>query len=116
LDYFNKLLAISFRERITERFHDDYLQRMFYYKICNLDSRISNPDQRLTQDAEKWAQSLASLYLNVTKPILDIILFSTKLAELVGWEGPGIVVGWYFISGIIIRLVSPSFGRLTAME
>jgi len=25
LDYFNKLLAISFRERITERFHDDYL-------------------------------------------------------------------------------------------
>ena len=27
LDYFNKLLAISFRERITEKFHDDYLQR-----------------------------------------------------------------------------------------
>lgn len=44
LDYFNKLLAVSFRERITEKFHDDYLQRMFYYKICNLDSRISNPD------------------------------------------------------------------------
>jgi ATP-binding cassette, subfamily D (ALD), member 3 len=21
---------------------------MFYYKICNLDSRIQNPDQRLT--------------------------------------------------------------------
>ena len=89
---------------------------MFYYKICNLDSRITNPDQRLTQDAEKWAQSLAGLYLNVTKPVLDIVLFSTKLAELVGWEGPGIVVLWYFVSGIIIRLVSPSFGRLTAME
>lgn len=25
LDYFNKLLACSFRERITEKFHDDYL-------------------------------------------------------------------------------------------
>lgn len=43
-------------------------------------------------------------------------MFSTKLAELVGWEGPGIVVAWYFVSGLIIRLVSPSFGRLTAME
>jgi len=40
LDYFNKLLAISFRERITEKFHEEYLQKMFYYKICNLDSRI----------------------------------------------------------------------------
>lgn len=44
LDYFQKLLSISFRERITTYFHDLYLQKMFYYKICNLDSRISNPD------------------------------------------------------------------------
>jgi len=116
MDYFSKLLAVSFRERITEYFHEMYLQKMFYYKICNLDSRIQNPDQRLTTDAEKWAQSLANLYLNVTKPILDIILFSKKLAELVGWEGPALTVGWYFISGIIIRFISPPFGRLTAIE
>jgi len=25
LDYFNKLLAISFRERITMKFHEEYL-------------------------------------------------------------------------------------------
>jgi ATP-binding cassette subfamily D (ALD) protein 3 len=89
---------------------------MFYYKICNLDSRISNPDQRLTQDSERWAHSLAALYLNITKPVLDIILFSKKLAELVGWEGPGMVFGWYFLSGLFIRAVSPAFGKLTAVE
>lgn len=89
---------------------------MFYYKICNLDSRIQNPDQRLTQDLDKWAQSLASLYLNFTKPVLDIILFSRKLAELVGYEGPAMVFAWYFVSGIIIRFISPPFGKLTAIE
>mmetsp|Transcript_21090 Transcript_21090/g.20248 ORF Transcript_21090/g.20248 Transcript_21090/m.20248 type:complete len:216 (+) Transcript_21090:384-1031(+) len=89
---------------------------MFYYKICNLDSRITNPDQRLTQDLDKWATSLANLYLNVSKPILDIILFSRKLSELVGWEGPALTIGWYLVSGIVIRLISPSFGKLTAQE
>jgi ATP-binding cassette subfamily D (ALD) protein 3 len=89
---------------------------MFYYKICNLDSRISNPDQRLTQDADKWASSLAGLYLNVSKPILDMTLFSRKLAELVGWEGPAMVFAWYFVSGLFIKMVSPSFGKLTAIE
>ena len=44
LDYYQKLLAVSFREKITDHFHDLYLQRMFYYKIQNLDSRITNPD------------------------------------------------------------------------
>jgi ATP-binding cassette subfamily D (ALD) protein 3 len=56
------------------------------------------------------------LYLNICKPILDIILFSKKLAEVVGWEGPGMIFGWYFISGCIIRLISPAFGKLTAIE
>lgn len=70
----------------------------------------------MTQDAEKWAQALSGLYLNVTKPVLDIILFSKKLAELVGWEGPALIIGWYFISGIIIRFISPPFGQLTAIE
>lgn len=116
MDYFTKLLAVAFRERITNYFHEKYLQRMFYYKICNLDSRITNPDQRLTQDAEKWSQSLASLYLNITKPMLDMFMFSRKLAELVGYEGPALTVGWYLISGFIIRLISPPFGKLTAME
>ena len=89
---------------------------MFYYKICNLDSRIGNPDQRLTQDLDKWAQALSALYLNFTKPVLDIILFSRKLAELVGYEGPMMMFGWYFLSGVIIRFISPPFGKLTAVE
>lgn len=85
LDYLQKKLALSFRKRITNHFHDAYLKRMHYYKICNLDSRISNPDQRLTTDAEKWAQSLSGLYVNLSKPVLDMFLFSRKLADLVGW-------------------------------
>lgn len=116
MDYFTKLLQVAYRERITNYFHEKYLQKMFYYKICNLDSRISNPDQRLTQDAEKWANSLASLYLNITKPFLDIYMFSRKLAELVGWEGPAITIAWYFVSGIFIRAISPAFGQMTATE
>jgi ATP-binding cassette subfamily D (ALD) protein 3 len=70
----------------------------------------------LTQDLEKWSQALAALYLNFTKPVLDIILFSRKLAELVGYEGPAMIFGWYFISGVIIRFISPPFGKLTAVE
>lgn len=116
MDFFAKMLSVSFRERLTTYFNQKYMKNMFYYKMCNLDSRIGNPDQRLTQDLDKWAQALASLYLNFTKPVLDIILFSKKLAALVGYEGPAMIFGWYFISGVIIRFISPPFGKLTAVE
>jgi ATP-binding cassette subfamily D (ALD) protein 3 len=56
------------------------------------------------------------LYLNTVKPVLDIILFSKKLAELVGWQGPLLTFAWYGFSGFIIKNISPSFGKLTAVE
>ena len=116
LDYLQKKLSLAFRRRITAYFHNHYLRSMHYYKICNLDSRISNPDQRLTQDAEKWATSLSGLYVNLSKPVLDMFLFSRKLADLVGWQGPALTFAWYFFSGLVIKLISPPFGRLTAAE
>lgn len=116
LDFLNKSLAIRFRERLTHYFHDRYLKDMVYYQLANLDSRVPNPDQRLTADIEKWANSLSQIYSNFSKPMLDIILFSRKLAELVGFRGPFYVVAYYFFSGIILRFLSPPFGRLTAIE
>jgi ATP-binding cassette subfamily D (ALD) protein 3 len=89
---------------------------MIYYQICNLDSRISCPDQRLTQDIQKWGESFSNLYSNFSKPLLDIVLFSKKLAELVGWEGPAMIIVWYLMSGMVIKSISPPFGKLVAME
>ncbi len=63
---------------------------------------------------KKWASSLSMIYSNFTKPVLDIVLFSKKLAEMVGFKGPLIVILWYFLSGLFIKVVSPSFGELTA--
>jgi len=37
LEYFQKKLAVRFRTRLTDHFHNVYLDKMNYYKICNLD-------------------------------------------------------------------------------
>lgn len=115
LDYLNKKIALMFRVRMSKHLNERYLKRLVYYQMCNIDSRISNPDQHLTEDVEKWANCLSELYSNVTKPILDIVLFTRKLAEVVGYEGPFSMIAWYFLSGVVLRFISPSFGQLTAV-
>ena len=62
----------------------------------------------------EWGKSLSGLYSNITKPTLDIIIFSRKLAEIMGWRGPLSLILYSLGTGVLIRLISPSFGSLTA--
>ena len=116
LDYLNKLLALFFRENLTKSLHDDYLRGMCFYQVLNLDSRIVNPDQIITTDVEKWASSLSNIYLNITKPCLDIALFAKKLADSTGVMGPAIMLSWSLFAAIILRFISPPFGKFVAIE
>lgn len=84
--------------------------------MTNLDQRIATPDQRLTTDIEKWANSLSNLYSNISKPLLDIILFSRKLNSLIGLEGPSYMIVWYLFTSVLLTFVSPSFGKAYAQE
>lgn len=116
LDYLTSKLTICFNENLSRVLNARLLDAMNYYKITNLDSRIKNPDQRLTQDVEKWAASVSLLFNSLTKPAVDIVLFSKKLSELVGVEGPLLMIAWYVFSGIIIKYISPPFASLTEIS
>jgi len=52
----------------------------------NLDNRISNPDQLLTTDVERFCSSITDLYSNISKPLLDIIIYVQKLSATIGGQ------------------------------
>ena len=45
-----------------------------YYKMSNLDNRIANADQLLTQDVEKLSNCIAELYSNLSKVVSFMVV------------------------------------------
>lgn len=43
MDYYQRLLALAFRERLSHYFHDRYLQKMFYYKVILITNDPRSP-------------------------------------------------------------------------
>jgi len=54
---------------------------MTFYGISALDDRIKNADQLITVDVSKFSNSLAELYSNLAKPILDMVIFKSVLTS-----------------------------------
>ncbi|CAG8460002.1 7915_t:CDS:10 [Paraglomus brasilianum] len=109
-------LSLAFRKRLTKHAHNQYLRDITFYKISNLDNRIQNADQLLTQDIDKFAENLSHLYSDIAKPLVDIFLFAYKLGEAIGREAPIYMIAYFMLSGVALRAISPPFGKFTAVE
>ncbi|KAF6025465.1 ABCD3 [Bugula neritina] len=109
-------VKLRFRTRLTKHFYDQYLRGYTFYQMSNLDNRISNPDQLLTQDTEKFCDSVAELYSNLSKPMLDIVIYAVKLTSQIGAQGPAKMFAYLVFSGLILTRLRQPVGRLTADE
>ncbi|XP_078416944.1 ATP-binding cassette sub-family D member 3a [Cetorhinus maximus] len=109
-------LKLRFRVRLTTYLYEEYLKGYTYYKMGNLDNRIANADQLLTQDVEKFCNSVVDLYSNLSKPLLDIFLYIFKLTSAIGAQGPASMMAYLIVSGLILTRLRRPIGKMTVSE
>ncbi|KAA1476586.1 hypothetical protein DENSPDRAFT_827606 [Dentipellis sp. KUC8613] len=111
-------LALRLRTRLTRYTHDLYLSSepyLRYYRVAG-EGALEGVDQYITADVASWADSLAGLYGNVLKPMLDLTLFTSQLSRTLGFRGTLALFVNYYVTARILRAVTPAFGRLAAVE
>uniref|UniRef100_A0A915NYE4 Uncharacterized protein n=1 Tax=Meloidogyne floridensis TaxID=298350 RepID=A0A915NYE4_9BILA len=109
-------LKLRFRERLTHNFYKQYLNGFTFYKMANLDNRISNADQLLTQDVDRFCGGVVDLYSNLSKPLVDVMLYVSKIGDSLGWQAPFRLFFYLIASGLVLTYLRRPIGRMTVME
>lgn len=116
IKFIQRKLSLSFRTRLTRYVHDLYLNdRLPYYKVLT-EGEIGGIDQFIAVDIARFSDSCASILSNIGKPLVDLFVFNYQLGQNLGPGALLLLLSTYAATAIIIRTLSPSFGRLAAAE
>ncbi|KAM0330862.1 hypothetical protein ACHAQA_003818 [Verticillium albo-atrum] len=116
LSYHQAELSLKYRTRLTQHIHDKYLSQLTFYGISALDDRIKNADQLIAVDVAKFSNSLAEVYSNLAKPLLDMTIYTYSLSNSVGGEGVVFMSLLVQLSANVMRALTPPFGKFVADE
>lgn len=106
-------LALAFRKRLTMHLHALYMTHRAYYSASALGG-LEHADQRLTDDVEKFCETLSELYSRTLKPLFDLFVFSRSLSRIIGYKGQAVLYAYFVVIGAFLRRVSPPLARMTA--
>jgi ATP-binding cassette subfamily D (ALD) long-chain fatty acid import protein len=117
LSYLHSYLSLALRRRLTHYLHSLYLSTdLSFYSLSALDDRITSPDHSIVSDAAAFAESFVSVYSNLAKPILDLIVYNYQLSKSVGVRGVFGMIAFIYSSALALQKMTPKFGKLTAQS
>ncbi|XP_042799713.1 lysosomal cobalamin transporter ABCD4 isoform X3 [Panthera leo] len=111
------LLYVSWRKDLTEHLHRFYFQGRVYYTLNVLRDDVDNPDQRISQDVERFCRQLSSMASKLIISPFTLLYYTYQCFQSTGWLGPMSIFG-YFILGTVVNkmLMGPIVAKLVQQE
>uniref|UniRef100_A0A3B4ZIT1 ATP binding cassette subfamily D member 4 n=1 Tax=Stegastes partitus TaxID=144197 RepID=A0A3B4ZIT1_9TELE len=110
-------MYVSWRRTLTESLHSAYFQGRVYYTLNVLREDIDNPDQRISQDAERLCKQMSTMASRLIVSPFTLTYYTYHCFHSTGWVGPASIFG-YFVVGTIANkiLMGPIVSTLFEQE
>lgn len=115
--YLQQAFLIRWRVWLTDSLIDRWLEKQAYYRSQFVPESADNPDQRIQQDVESFAESSLALSMGLLDAVVSLFAFSIILwslsgaLALFGWEIPRAMVFMVYFYVIVATVFALKIGR-----
>ncbi|XP_029454299.1 ATP-binding cassette sub-family D member 4 isoform X2 [Rhinatrema bivittatum] len=111
------LIYVNWRKNLTEYFHRYYFGGKVYYTLNVLHKDLDNPDQRISQDVDRFCRQLSSMSSKLLIAPFTLAYYTYQCFTSTSWLGPVSIFG-YFVVGTMVNkiLMGPIIATLVHQE
>ncbi|KAI8887908.1 ATP-binding cassette sub-family D member 4, partial [Backusella circina FSU 941] len=103
MNFMGGLLSIKARRLLTVYLQDRYIKPKSMYTLLMNHEKVDNPDQRITQDIDKFADTLRQIVSQLIIAPIMVIYYTWQCWAVTGFAGPLLIYGYFFIGSFISR-------------
>ncbi|CAO3587686.1 unnamed protein product [Absidia cylindrospora] len=101
--YMGGLLALKIRRLLTNHLHNRYIQPKIMYTLVLAHEHVDNPDQRIAQDIDKFAETMRLILEKlIISPIL-VVLYTWQCWSVAGFLGPSLIYLYFLLGSLLSR-------------
>ena len=116
VDYFSLSwhcsLQIDIYEGVTKKLMDKYISKAGYYSLKTVDGRIQDPETRICDDVQQFAEKITQLQQDLVEPVMKILMFGVSLMKEIGLPG-AIMYSYLTAMSVFLNQVMPQYSVLT---
>lgn len=117
VQYVSNLSYVKWRSLLTQYVHKGYFKHDSYYNLNVLDQSIDNPDQRITQDVDRFCKQFSQIIAALIISPFTIAYYTYQCYSSAGYIGPVSIFGYFLVGTIINRLImSPIISLVVRQE
>eukprot|EP01047_Picozoa_sp_COSAG01_P052125 COSAG01_NODE_5451_length_4256_cov_17.632908_4_plen_454_part_00 len=104
--------ALRWRTALTTQIHDAFFSGTVYYRLAQLDRRISNPGDRIAGDVPLFTQELSTVVVEGVLASTDAAFFLWQMRKTGGFLSIWAVLGYVTVAGGMVFGLAPNLSRL----
>uniref|UniRef100_A0A3Q2XNQ6 ATP-binding cassette, sub-family D (ALD), member 4 n=1 Tax=Hippocampus comes TaxID=109280 RepID=A0A3Q2XNQ6_HIPCM len=115
--YIGNLMYVKWRKTLTESLHAAYFQGRVYYTLNVLREDVDNPDQRISQDAERLCKQMSAMAGRLVASPFTLAYYTAHCFFSTGWMGPVSIFAYFAVGTLANKiLMGPIVSTLFEQE
>ncbi|XP_041070504.1 ATP-binding cassette sub-family D member 4 isoform X1 [Carcharodon carcharias] len=115
--FISSLMYVRWRQSLTLDLHKSYFKRKIYYALNVLHDELDNPDQRISQDVERFCKGMSTMASNLIISPFTLGYYTYQCFHSTGWMGPTSIFIYFIIGSVFNKiLMGPIIPTLVQQE